>query len=238
MSQTITELTQTHSVILPYNGLCELLAYTPDGVCYFELFYDEEWVAYFKVWEDGTLETLADELSGKRQITYPALPVGACVPPSSPSPLPHFRLCLTGGNRLEERVDEVAVSLTLPQKQWLAQRLSSIGVAWNIIGLLENSIISACEFAGLMWGVRRLSVAYVDPHHPSQYCTATLQTFERLQPFTVWDRSMLPEQEVLVGVVNDPLACYSTMHGIIVIDQLADVSRRVRLVYAQVGTVL
>lgn len=236
MNQTITELIQTHSVILPYNGLCELLAYTPDGVCYLELFYDEEWVAYFRVATDGTLETLADELSGKQHITYPILPTEACAPLSSSFPLPHFRLSLIGGDRLDERVDEVAVPLTPPQKQWLVQRLPSIGLAWNIIGLMENSMISACEFGGLAWGVRRLTVAYIDTHQPSHYHTITLQTFEQIHPSDMWDRSMLPQNEALLGVLHCPLACYSTAQGVVVMDQATDTSRGVRLVYAQLGT--
>ncbi|MFZ4826560.1 MAG: hypothetical protein ACOYLB_04335, partial [Phototrophicaceae bacterium] len=133
-----------------------MIAYTTEGAGYFELFYDEEWVAYFRVGQDGTLETLADEQGGKRHVTYPNLPPNARPPLSPAFPLAHFRLCLSGGNRLDERVDEASLPLSLPQKQWLAQRLPSVGSPWGIIGLTENSILSACEFGGVAWGVRRL----------------------------------------------------------------------------------
>ncbi|MGV2434224.1 MAG UNVERIFIED_CONTAM: hypothetical protein LVT10_04450 [Anaerolineae bacterium] len=96
MNQTITELILTTTVVLPYSGLCELIAHTTEGAGYFELFYDDEWVAYFRVGQDGRLETLADEQEGKQHVTYPSLPPTARLPLSPAFPLAHFRLCLRG----------------------------------------------------------------------------------------------------------------------------------------------
>ena len=236
MNQTITELILTTTVVLPYSGLCELFAYTTEGAGYFELFYDDEWIAYFRVGQDGRLETLADEQEGKQHVTYPSLPPTARLPVAPAFPLAHFRLCLRRGNRLDERVDEASLPLSMPQKHWLAQRLPRVGSPWGIIGLTENSILSACEFGGVAWGVRRLSVAYADPQQASLYQTVQLHTFERLQPSEAWDRSMLPHDEDWVGVVHQPRACYSTPQGVIVVDHVPDGSGRVRLLYGRLDT--
>lgn len=205
---------------LPHNGQCHLLGVAPNGSCWVEEFYEDQWAAQHIIAADGTLAHTTDEDHGRAQLV--PLPFdGQHLPDPVPNPFPalvYDTLAPAQGDRSTDRIDALTFPLEMPDKLRLAEALALDVPAPTMIGLSRSRVRGIAHMpSGDTIIARELAFPCVllmpEPDH--NYTTHTRHILQRVPPA---DDLLNLDGMLRAAGLRHPVGCAASGDRLIVAD--------------------
>jgi len=180
-------LTLRFQIDLHHNGQCYLLGIAPDGTCWVEEFYSDQWAAQHIITADGTIAHSTDENHGRSRLV--SLPFhGQHLPDPAPNPFPALDYDTQApecGNRAADRIDGLCYPLDVSDKMRLSDTLALDVPAPNIIGLSRSRVLGVAPLPdGTALIARELAFpcVLIAPEADYNYTTHTRHILQRVPP--------------------------------------------------------
>ncbi len=180
-------LTLQFQIDLHHNGQCHLLGVAPDGTCWVEEFYDDQWAAQHIIAADGTVAHSTDEDYGRAQLV--PLPFhGQHLPDPAPNPFPALDYDTQApehGNRAADRIDGLCYPLDVSDKMQLSDILALDVPTPTIIGLSRSRVLgvaSLTDETALIARELAFPCVLLAPEPDYNYTTHTRYILQRVPP--------------------------------------------------------